>query len=128
VPVKQPKRRGAPPVTAVPVSSPLAVEGFLERHGLAIAVALVLFASIRIIATYTVFSHTYDEPAHIACGMEWLDKGVYRWEPQHPPLARVATALGPICWALDAITRQEWTALRCSKRALPSSIMATTTI
>ena len=27
--------------------------------------------------------------------MEWLDKGVYRWEPQHPPLARVAAALGP---------------------------------
>ena len=57
--------------------------------------ALVLVASIRIIATYTVLNHTYDEPAHIACGMEWLDKGVYRWEPQHPSLARVATALGP---------------------------------
>jgi hypothetical protein len=74
---------------------PLAVEGFLERHGRTIAVALVLLASIRIVATYKVFSHTYDEPAHIACGMEWLDKGVYQWEPQHPPLARVATALGP---------------------------------
>ena len=93
--VKQQKRRGAPPVAVAPAPSPLAVEGFLERHGRTIAVALVLFASIRIIATYTVFSHTYDEPAHIACGMEWLDKGVYRWEPQHPPLARVATALGP---------------------------------
>jgi hypothetical protein len=68
---------------------------FLERHGLALCLALVLIASIRIIATYTVFNHTADEPAHIACGMEWLDKGVYRWEPQHPPLARVATALGP---------------------------------
>jgi len=95
VTVKQQKRRGAPQVTAVPVPSPLAVEGFLERHSRTIAVALVLLASIRIIATYTVFSHTYDEPAHIACGMEWLDKGVYQWEPQHPPLARVATALGP---------------------------------
>ena len=93
--VKQQKRRGAPPVTTAPVSPPLAVEGFLERRGWIIAVALVLFASIRIIATYSVFSHTYDEPAHIACGMEWLDKGVYKWEPQHPPLARVATALGP---------------------------------
>jgi hypothetical protein len=68
---------------------------FLERRSLAISVALVLIASIRIIATYTVFNHTFDEPAHIACGMEWLDKGVYRWEPQHPPLARVAAALGP---------------------------------
>jgi hypothetical protein len=67
----------------------------LERRSLAFSLALVLIASIRIIATYTVFNHTSDEPAHIACGMEWLDKGVYRWEPQHPPLARVATALGP---------------------------------
>jgi hypothetical protein len=47
------------------------------------------------VTTYTVFNRTLDEPAHIACGMEWLDKGVYRWEPQHPPLARVAAALGP---------------------------------
>lgn len=68
---------------------------FLERRSRAISLALVLIASLRIIATYTVFNHTSDEPAHIACGMEWLDKGVYRWEPQHPPLARVATALGP---------------------------------
>jgi hypothetical protein len=67
----------------------------LERRSLAISLALMLIASVRIIATYTVFSHTFDEPAHIACGMEWLDKGVYQWEPQHPPLARVATALGP---------------------------------
>jgi hypothetical protein len=95
VTVKQQKRHGAPQVTAVPVSSPLTAEGFLERRGQTVAVALVLVASIRIIATYTVFNHTYDEPAHIACGMEWLDKGVYQWEPQHPPLARVATALGP---------------------------------
>jgi 4-amino-4-deoxy-L-arabinose transferase-like glycosyltransferase len=27
--------------------------------------------------------------------MEWLDKGIYTWEPQHPPLARIAVALGP---------------------------------
>ena len=67
----------------------------LERRSLGIFVTLVLIASIRIIATYTVFNRTSDEPPHIACGMEWLDKGVYRWEPQHPPLARVAAALGP---------------------------------
>jgi hypothetical protein len=27
--------------------------------------------------------------------MEWLNKGSYTWEAQHPPLARVAAALGP---------------------------------
>ena len=60
-----------------------------------IVLVLILVASARIVATYTVFNHTSDEPAHIACGMEWLDKGTFRWEPLHPPLARVAAALGP---------------------------------
>src|SRR5579863_6716235 len=68
---------------------------FAERHSLSIAVGLILLATVRIAATYTVYNHTSDEPAHIACGMQWLDKGVYQWEPQHPPLARVAAALGP---------------------------------
>jgi len=56
---------------------------------------LVLIASARIVSTYTVFNHTADEPAHIASGMQWLDRHVYLYEPQHPPLARVAAALGP---------------------------------
>ena len=59
------------------------------------ALVLVLIASGRIAATYTVFNHTADEPAHIASGMEWLDKHAYTYEPQHPPLARAAAALGP---------------------------------
>jgi hypothetical protein len=68
---------------------------FLERHSLYIVIGLLLLGTIRIVSTYSVFSYTFDEPAHLACGMEWLDKGVYTWEPQHPPLARVAGALGP---------------------------------
>jgi 4-amino-4-deoxy-L-arabinose transferase-like glycosyltransferase len=68
---------------------------FLERRSRGVAVLAVLFATLRIVATYHVFDHTSDEPAHIACGMEYLDKGVYTWEPQHPPLARVSVALGP---------------------------------
>src|SRR5262245_45847383 len=27
--------------------------------------------------------------------MEWLERGTYTFEPQHPPLARIAVALGP---------------------------------
>ena len=89
-----------PPVS--PPVSPPASDWFskrflaaLERHGTAIVLALVALATVRIAATYTVFNHTADEPAHVACGMEWLAQGEYRWEPQHPPLARVAAALGP---------------------------------
>ena len=61
---------------------------------LLVAGAIVL-GSLRIVSTYLVFNHTVDEPAHIACGMEWLERGTYTMETQHPPLARVMAALGP---------------------------------
>ena len=60
-----------------------------------IAVIFVLVGVGRIASTYHTFNQAYDEPAHIACGMEWLDKGTFKIEPQHPPLPRVAVALGP---------------------------------
>ena len=68
---------------------------FLKRRRRVLLLAIVAIASVRIVSTYTVFSHTFDEPAHLACGMEWLSNGAYGLEPQHPPLARVAAALGP---------------------------------
>src|SRR5207247_2150888 len=36
-----------------------------------------------------------DEPGHFACGLEYLSNHVYRFESQHPPLARAMSALGP---------------------------------
>jgi 4-amino-4-deoxy-L-arabinose transferase-like glycosyltransferase len=72
-----------------------ALVSWLHRHAIAAFVLLLAMGTARIVATYDVFNHTIDEPAHIACGMEWLDKGVYHYEPQHPPLARIAAALGP---------------------------------
>ena len=71
------------------------IEDFLERRALVIVIALILFGSLRIALTYTVFNHTSDEPAHIACGMQWLDQGIYTYEAQHPPLTRVMVALLP---------------------------------
>jgi hypothetical protein len=58
------------------------------------AVVIVAVASGRIASTYKVLNLTIDEPAHIACGIQWLDAGFYRYEVQHPPLARVVAALG----------------------------------
>ena len=58
-----------------------------------IALVSVLLATLLIVHTYTVFDQTADESAHIACGMEWLDRGTYTLEVFHPPLARVAAAL-----------------------------------
>ncbi|MGJ5817968.1 ArnT family glycosyltransferase [Paludibaculum fermentans] len=68
---------------------------WLDGHARASFWVLLLVATVRIAATYGVFNHTIDEPAHIACGMEWIDQGRYVYEPQHPPLARVAAAIGP---------------------------------
>ena len=59
------------------------------------AVAIVVVAVARVVATYDVFSHTVDEPPHIAAGLEWLERGQYTFEVQHPPLARIAVAIGP---------------------------------
>jgi hypothetical protein len=52
-------------------------------------------AAIAVISTYPVFNQTFDEPAHLAAGMEWLSRGVYLYEAQHPPLPRIAAAIGP---------------------------------
>jgi glyoxylase-like metal-dependent hydrolase (beta-lactamase superfamily II)/4-amino-4-deoxy-L-arabinose transferase-like glycosyltransferase len=61
-----------------------------------IVLALILVVSLAVVTqTYSKFSHTWDEPAHLAAGLELLDLGTYYYEHQHPPLARVATALGP---------------------------------
>ena len=38
----------------------------LDRRSGLVALALVVLATVRIAATYTVFNHTADEPAHVA--------------------------------------------------------------
>jgi hypothetical protein len=67
----------------------------LSRSALPIAVLVLLLVAVgRIVATYGVFVQTYDEGAHIAVGMQWLDLGTYEYEPQHPPM-RAVYAIGP---------------------------------
>ena len=60
-----------------------------------VALLAVILATGLIVGTYSAFYQTYDEGAHLACGMEWLDHHTYLLEPLHPPLARVATAIFP---------------------------------
>jgi MFS family permease len=66
-----------------------------EKTQIIVCVVLTVLAILRIVAAYPSISVAYDEPAHIACGMEWLDKGTFHLEPLHPPLARIAAAIGP---------------------------------
>jgi hypothetical protein len=61
----------------------------------AVTALVVCLATLVVISTYPIFSQMWDEPAHIAAGVEWLSRGTYTYEPQHPPLARVAAAIGP---------------------------------
>lgn len=60
-----------------------------------VALGAVLLATGAIASTYHVFNNMYDEPAHLAAGMEWLSRGTYALEPQHPPLSRIASAVLP---------------------------------
>jgi hypothetical protein len=67
---------------------------WLAQRPVAIALILILIASLRIVSTYRALSQTTDEPAHLAAGIEWIQSGTYTYEDQHPPLARVTGALG----------------------------------
>jgi hypothetical protein len=75
-------------------------------------VVLALVAVVRLFPTYRTFGQTVDEPFQIAAGMEWLDKGAYTYELVHPPLARVAVALGPylsgLRWPGSPVTYEDW--------------------
>ena len=49
----------------------------------------------RIASTYRQIAQTSDETPNIACGMQYLDLGRYDYGAFHPPLARLAMAVGP---------------------------------
>ncbi|MBV9912853.1 MAG: glycosyltransferase family 39 protein, partial [Sinobacteraceae bacterium] len=58
--------------------------------------ALLIILSLALAAgTWHTFGHTWDEPEHLAAGLELLDRGRYEYDTEHPPLARLCIALGP---------------------------------
>lgn len=60
-----------------------------------LAVLVVALCALGIVKTHRVFSPTFDEPFHLAVGMQVLDRGTYQYEWLHPPMARLAAGLGP---------------------------------
>lgn len=46
-------------------------------------------------STWHYYSNTWDEPEHLAAGIELLDRGRYEYDTEHPPIPRVLMALGP---------------------------------
>ena len=57
--------------------------------------AVIGLGCVRIVATYDDFWQTWDEPAHLAAGLQWWEHGRITYERLHPPLARIAMAAGP---------------------------------
>ena len=55
---------------------------------------LVALAAVRIVSTYTEMGITWDEPTHVASGLQYLANHVLL-ASEHPPLARMMAALAP---------------------------------
>lgn len=79
----------------------------MNRLTWAIVALLIGVSCLRVAATYRVFNHTIDEPGHLSCGLEWLQKHRYTFEYQHPPLARILSAIGPWLQGVKNLERKE---------------------
>ena len=67
-----------------------------RRAGLWIlTVGFVLAAVAWTVGSASALSHTFDEPHHLATGIEWWQFGTYRWWTENPPLPKVVTAFLP---------------------------------
>jgi hypothetical protein len=69
--------------------------GRIPRGMMLAALLLLSIACWRITRGWQFYGVTTDEPAHLAAGLEVLSRGTYTYELQHPPISRVAVALGP---------------------------------
>ena len=79
---------------------PVSTIRLTERTTAYFLLAFVVIFAARIVATYPVFNDVTDAAVHISGGLGYLRDGVYRYEPQHPPLARIAVAALPY-WIAD---------------------------
>jgi hypothetical protein len=84
-----------PPAPAPPGVWETRIEPFLSKHARVLAACFLLLGIGRIVSTYNVFATTGDEPAHIACGLQYVAQHTYQYETQHPPLTRAMIAILP---------------------------------
>lgn len=73
---------------------------------------LVLLTLVRVASTHRVFSATADEPVHIASGYDWITRGVYVFDPEHPPLARGLFGLGLRAGGVVSPPPEDWQTLQ----------------
>lgn len=62
------------------------------RLAYVVVAALILLSVGRVVSTYHVFSQVWDEPYHIASGLEWWQNGVYHLAVEQPPLSHIAVS------------------------------------
>jgi hypothetical protein len=98
-----------PPSELIPSSARQSSSFTAALHWAALGMLIVLAVG-RIVSTYHVFNHTIDEPSHLACGIEWWEKGTYTIETKHTPLARISIAFLPYVSGLRAPAKfKDWT-------------------
>lgn len=56
---------------------------------------VILIACLAAAGSWRIYSATWDEPEHLAAGIELLDRGHYEYDTEHPPLGRLFLAAGP---------------------------------
>jgi Dolichyl-phosphate-mannose-protein mannosyltransferase len=79
-------------MTTTSTESAAPVASLATRVALAL---LILAACLLAASTWRIYSNTWDEPEHLAAGVELLDRGRYEYDTEHPPIARALMALGP---------------------------------
>ncbi len=57
--------------------------------------AIILVPTLLAGSTWRIFGHTWDEPEHLAAGIELIDRGRYEYDTEHPPIGRIMMAIGP---------------------------------
>jgi 4-amino-4-deoxy-L-arabinose transferase-like glycosyltransferase len=55
----------------------------------------ILVPTLLAASTWHLFGHTWDEPEHLAAGIELVDRGRYEYDTEHPPIGRIMMAIGP---------------------------------
>jgi hypothetical protein len=60
-----------------------------------VLILIILGACVLATGSWRVYSNTWDEPEHLAAGIELLDRGKYEYDTEHPPLGRIFLAIGP---------------------------------
>ncbi|MBC7978097.1 MAG: glycosyl transferase, partial [Myxococcales bacterium] len=73
---------------------------------------LTLLPLVRVASTHRIFSATADEPVHIASGYDWITRGVYVFDPEHPPLARGLFGLGLRAGGVVSPPPEDWQTLQ----------------